>query len=267
MALALAVLMWLLTIVITVLFALAGRFNWWFPELISEYGAIDQQFVLTLIVTGVAFVVSHIGLGYCLFRYRGEGQQKALYSHGNTRLEVVWTLIITLVFVVTAFLGQRVWLNLHLTAAPPDALKVEVVGQQFAWVFRYPGPDGKFGKTEPKEINDQDNPLGLVANDADGKDDIISRGRMVVPLNRPVQLILRSKDVTHSFFVPSLRFKQDMVPGMNISSVHFTANKIGEYEIACAELCGLGHYKMRGVFEIKESADFDKWLSGFKPAP
>jgi cytochrome c oxidase subunit II len=293
MALVMAVLVFILTILITVLFAAAGKIGWWFPELISQYGEIDRQFVRTLLVTGLAFVASHVALGYCLFRYRSGNGEKAIYSHGNTRLEVVWTLIIALVFIVTAFLGQRVWLQLHLTNPPPDALKIEVVGQQFAWIFRYSGSDGKFGKTDPKEVNDQDNPLGLVPSDPDGKDDIVSRGKMVIPKDRAVHLILRSKDVTHSFFIPSLRFKQDVVPGMNIS-VHFTANKIvgrriykpdgtveesdrdlqegekelkkGELEIVCAELCGLGHYKMRGVFEVKESADYDKWLSGFKGA-
>jgi cytochrome c oxidase subunit II len=265
MALLLAVLVWVLTIVITALFILAPKFNWWFPELISQYGEIDKQFVRTLIVTGLAFVASHIALGYCIFKYRGDSSGKVIYSHGNTRLEVVWTLIIALIFIVTAFLGQRVWINVHLTDPPPDVVTIEVLGQQFAWVFRYPGDDKKFGKTDPKQINDQDNPVGLVPDDPDGKDDIVTRGRIVVPLNRPVQLLLRSKDVTHSFFVPPLRIKQDSVPGMSIG-LQFTANKVGEYEVACAELCGLGHYKMRGVFEVKEGAEFDKWLSGLKPA-
>jgi cytochrome c oxidase subunit 2 len=288
MAIVIAVLIFILTIAITFFFAFAGRFGWWFPELISQYGEIDKQFVRTLVVTGLAFVASHVALGYCLYRYRSDNKEKVIYSHGNTRLEVVWTLIIAAVFVSTAFIGQRVWLNLHLTAPPADSVNIEVVGQQFAWVFRYPGPDKKFGKTDPKEINDQDNPLGLVPGDPDGKDDIVTRGRLIVPANRSVQLILRSKDVTHSFFVPSLRFKQDAVPGMSIA-VHFIADKIvdrriykpdgtversdrelkegekelkkGELEIACAELCGLGHYKMRGVLEVKEGADFDKWLS------
>ena len=289
MAVVLAVLVFIITVLITYFFATARSYGWWFPDLISQYGEIDKQFVRTLVVTGLAFVASHVALGYCIFRYRSDNKDKVIYSHGNTKLEVVWTLIIALVFISTAFVGQRVWLQLHLTAPPPNALKIEVVGQQFAWVFRYPGPDGKFGKTDPKDVNDQDNPVGLVPDDPAGKDDIVSRGRIIVPVNRPVELLLRSKDVTHSFFVPSLRFKQDLVPGMNIS-VHFTADKIlprrifkpdgtveesdrelqqgekelkkGELEIACAELCGLGHYKMRGIFEVKEEAEFDKWLSG-----
>jgi cytochrome c oxidase subunit II len=263
MAAALAVLIWVLTIVITFLFIKAKSYGWWFPELISEYGEIDNQFVRTLIVTGIAFIASHIALGYAIFKYRGDTPGKATYSHGNTKLELIWTAIIAAVFIATAFIGQRVWFNLHLTQAPKGAMQIEVVGQQFAWVFRYPGADGKFGKTDPTKINDQDNPLGLVPDDPDGKDDMISRGKIVVPEGEPVELILRSKDVTHSFFVPSLRFKQDTVPGLSIR-VHFTANKVGEYEVACAELCGLGHYKMRGVFEVKKKEDFDKWLKALK---
>jgi len=263
MALALAVLIWLLTFGITLLFILA-RTHWWFPELISEYGQIDSQFVATLLVTGVAFIVSHIALGYCIYRYRSDKKGEALYSHGNTRLEIVWTIVIAATFIVTAFFGQRVWFQLHLTTPPPDAQKVEVTGQQFAWVFRYPGPDGKFGRIDPTKIDDQDNPLGIDPTDPDGKDDVVSRGKLTVPLNRPVHAILRSKDVTHSFFIPYLRIKQDTVPGMNIS-IHFTATKLGIYEIACAELCGLGHYKMRGTFEVKDGAEFDQWLKSQSP--
>lgn len=294
MALALAILIWILTFLITYFFIKAKSYGWWFPELISQYGEIDKQFVRTLIVTGLAFVASHIGLGYAIYKYRGDSPGKATYSHGNTKLEIIWAAVIAAVFIATAIIGQRVWLSLHLTQAPKDALKIEVVGQQFAWVFRYPGPDGKFGKTDPGKVNDQDNPLGIIPDDPDGKDDLVSRGRLVVPKDQPVELILRSKDVTHCFFVPSLRFKQDVVPGMNIS-VHFTADKIvdkrtfmvekpiykkdgslektvteekalekGELEIACAELCGLGHYKMRAIFEVKEKVDFEKWIQGFK---
>ena len=172
--------------------------------------------------------------------------------------------LIAATFIVTAFVAQRVWFQLHLTEPPKNAVKIEVTGQQFAWVFRYPGADGKFGRIDPTKIDDQDNPLGIDPTDPDGKDDIVSRGKMVVPLNQEVQAILRSKDVTHSFFVPYLRIKQDTVPGLNIS-IHFMTTKVGTYEIACAELCGLGHYKMRGTFEVKEPADFTKWLNDMKP--
>ncbi|MEW6731165.1 MAG: cytochrome c oxidase subunit II [Acidobacteriota bacterium] len=255
MAALMAFLIWITTIVIVVLFSLS---RWDFPQLISQYIGIDTQFYRTLIVVGIAFVGSHLALGWYIFKY-GKGGTKALYSHGNTKVEVGFTALTAVVFIITAFLGQRTWYNLHINDAPADAIQIEVTGQQFAWSFRYPGPDGKFGETKPELIKDPDNLVGIDPNDPAGKDDIQNGGRMVVPVNRPVKLILRSKDVTHNFFVPQLRFKQDTVPGMKIN-VHFIANKVGEYEIACSELCGLGHYKMRAVFEVKEYQDYQKWL-------
>ena len=126
-------------------------------------------------------------------------------------------------------------------------------------IGRYPGADGKFGRNDPKLYNDQDNPVGVDPKDPAGKDDVTSVGLLVVPVNKPVNLILRSKDVTHDFFVPGLRFKQDTVPGMKIS-VYFTPIKEGRFEVACAELCGLGHQRMRAFMEVKSQAEFEKWL-------
>jgi cytochrome c oxidase subunit II len=139
---------------------------------------------------------------------------------------------------------------------------VEVTGMQFAWYFRYPGPDGKFGQTDPKLIDPSSGneaAIGLNTSDAAAKDDIVS-GTMFLPVNREVDLTLRAVDVIHSFFVPSFRFKQDAVPGLAIH-MHFTPTEVGDYEIACAELCGLGHYKMHGMVKVISQADFDKWLA------
>ena len=156
-------------------------------------------------------------------------------------------------------MGQRVWAQVHLQEAPADAVQIEVTAQQFAWNIRYPGADGKFGRTIPKLINDQDNPVGIDPKDPASADDIVTLNRLAVPLNRTVQLTLRSKDVTHSFFVPVLRIKQDTVPGMAIP-FHFKAVKPGEYEIACAELCGLQHYKMKGYLMVLPDEEYAKWL-------
>ena len=257
MAQALAILIWLITLTSVALFS--GRMGW-FPEQISEYGAaIDAQFMRTLIVAGIAFVSAQVALGFYIWRYRDQGKGKVTYTHGNTKLEILLILIVTVVFVTLAALGQRVWAQLHLQEGPADAMQIEVTGQQFAWNIRYPGADGKFGRTEPKLINDQENPVGLDPKDAASKDDIVSVNRMAIPVNRPIQLILRSKDVTHSFFAPALRFKQDTVPGLAIP-IHFTASKTGEYEIACAELCGLGHYKMKGYLMVMSDEEFNAWL-------
>jgi cytochrome c oxidase subunit II len=254
----LAAVIFIITIIITTLFFMAPGQGWWFPPIASEYGGIDSQFVRTLIVVGVAFVLSHLALGYIVWRY-GNEKVKAEYSHGNTKLEIFFTGLTALVFIITAFLGQKVWAELHLTQIPANAIKIEVTGQQFAWNFRYPGPDGKFGKTDPKLIDDSDNKVGVDPKDPDGKDDITRAGKMVVPVGQPVHLILRTKDVTHNFFVPELRFKQDAVPGLSIP-VHFKATRTGTFEIACSELCGLGHYKMKGVLEVRDQASYENWL-------
>ncbi len=150
-------------------------------------------------------------------------------------------------------------LGLYFVDAPADALVIQVTGEQFSWNFHYPGPDGAFGRTDPKMITSANN-IGLDRSDPPAKDDIVSVGEMHVLAGRPVKVRIRSKDVIHSFFLPNLRVKQDAVPGMAIE-VWFTPNRPGAYEIACAELCGLGHYRMRGFLTIDDSQDnFNKWL-------
>jgi cytochrome c oxidase subunit 2 len=234
---------------------LSGR--WWFPESISEHGpSVDRQFIITITVCGIAFAAAQIGLGWVVWKYRDSAdKQRATYSHGNNRLEVVWTVVTAIVFISLAVMGQRVWASLHLNAAPADAYQIELVAQQFAWNVHYPGKDKKFGRSEPQFIDDTSNPVGLVDTDANGKDDTVVP-TLVVPVNRPVEIVLKSKDVTHSFWVPQLRFKQDLVPGMAIH-VHFTATKIGKYEMACAELCGMNHFKMKSYLLVLPQSDFD----------
>jgi len=253
---AIALLIWLMTV--ATVFMFASRF-FWFPDAITQNGRLmDQQFNNTLIVTSIIFVLAQIGLGWAVFRYKDRGRA-ASYSHGNNKMEAIWTVATTIIFFTLNIMGQAVWADLHLSTPDPQALQIEVVGQQFAWNIHYPGPDGKFGRTSAKEISDSSgNPLGLLESDPAGSDDLVVP-TMAVPVNREVQLLLRAKDVTHSFFVRELRFKQDAVPGMVIP-VHFTANKIGKYEIICAELCGLGHYKMKSYLEVLSQEDFDKWI-------
>jgi cytochrome c oxidase subunit 2 len=172
---------------------------------------------------------------------------------------MLWTSATAVLFIGLTLMGEQVWARVHFQGAPEGSIPIEVTGQQFVWNFRYPGADGKFGTLDLKQINDSaGNPLGIDSKDPAGKDDLTTP-TVAVPVNRPVELMLRSKDVTHSFFVPELRLKQDAVPGMVIR-IHFTADKTGRFEIACAELCGLGHYKMRSFLEVMEQADYDKWL-------
>jgi cytochrome c oxidase subunit 2 len=254
----LALIIWLISLATVVVFA--GHY-WWFPELISEQGkAIDRQFAVTFAIVGIAFFLAQLGLGYCLWRYREGRSGQVTYTHGSSRLEILWTILTAGVFISLAVSGQRVWAELHLTPPPADAVQIEVTGQQFAWNIRYPGPDGIFGRTDPKWVDDTGgNALGLDDKDPAAKDDIVTVNQMAVPVDRPVRVVLRSKDVTHSFFVPWMRFKQDAVPGMGIM-VHFTANKTGKYEIVCAELCGMLHWQMRGFLTVMSDQDFQNWL-------
>ena len=237
---------------------------WWFPPYISEYGAAyEHQFNLTLIVCGVVFFLSQMGLAYAIFRFHDRGG-KATYSHGNNMLEAVWTTATAVVFLAIAVMGQHIWARVHLDAAPSGALQVEVSGQQFAWNMRYAGPDGKFGRTKPELMKESlGNALGVDPDDPASKDDVVMP-IIAVPVSRPVEIILRSKDVIHSFFVRELRLKQDAVPGME-NRLHFTAETIGRYEIPCAELCGLGHYQMRSYLQVMSQEDFDKWLRDNAP--
>src|SRR6266498_365757 len=245
---ALAVIIWILTLGSVGLFFVK---KWWFPEAISAHAAaLDRQFLLTIIVVGIAFTAAQVGLGYVVWKYRDRGQSdRAVYTHGSNRLEVVWTVVTAVIFIGLAVMGQSVWASLHFNKAPPGSFQVEVVAQQFQWNFHYAGADGVFGRTEPTLIDDSAlNFIGLDDTDPKAKDDSV-HSVLAVPAGHPVELLLRSKDVIHNFWVPQLRFKQDLVPGMVIR-VHFTANKPGKYELACAELCGQLHFKMKSYLLV-----------------
>jgi cytochrome c oxidase subunit 2 len=226
--------------------------KWWLPEAISNHApALDRQFMITIIVVGISFAAAQVALGYAVWKFRDTGKSgdRAIYSHGSNRLEVVWTVITALVFITLGVMGQSVWASLRLNDAPPGSYSVEVVAQQFQWNFHYAGADGKFGRTDPSLIDDGTlNFIGLDPEDAASRDDSVTAA-LAIPVNRPVELRLRARDVIHNFWVPQLRFKQDLVPGMEIK-VHFTANKVGKYELACAELCGQLHFKMKSYMLV-----------------
>jgi cytochrome c oxidase subunit II len=246
---ALAVIIWILTLLSVLLFV-SGK--WWFPAAISEHApALDRQFMITIIVVGISFTAAQIGLGWMVWKYRDTGKSgdRALYSHGSNRLEVLWTVITAVIFIALGVMGQSVWASLRLHDAPPGSYSVEVVAQQFQWNFHYSGKDNKPGRTDPKLIDDSAlNFVGLDSSDPNAADDSVTAA-LAIPVNRPVELRLRSKDVIHNFWVPQLRFKQDLVPGMEIK-VHFTANRVGKYELACAELCGQLHFKMKSYMLV-----------------
>lgn len=244
----LAVIIWILTLGSVSLFFVK---KWWFPEAISSHAAaLDRQFLLTIIVVGIAFTAAQVGLGYVVWKYRDRGPtDRAVYTHGSNRLEVVWTVVTAVIFIGLAVMGQSVWASLHFNKAPANSFQVEVVAQQFQWNFHYAGKDGVLGRTDPNLIDDSAlNYIGLDQTDPNAKDDVV-HSVIAVPLGRPVELTLRSRDVIHNFWVPQLRFKQDLVPGMNIH-VHFTANRAGKYELACAELCGQFHFRMKSYMLV-----------------
>ncbi|MBI4461525.1 MAG: cytochrome c oxidase subunit II [Acidobacteria bacterium] len=252
----LAFLLFLLTV--STIYVFVQR-TWWFPEPISTFGeAIDKQFDRTLVICGIVFFLAQLGLGYVVLRYRDRGG-RAHYSHGSTTLEILWTTATALMFVGLGVAAERSWAAMHFLGAAPGAMQVEITGQQFQWNFRYPGPDGVFGRTDPALVNDSGgNFLGLDPTDPAAADDLVLP-IMAVPVNREVEVILKAKDVTHSFFVRELRFKQDTVPGLTIR-LHFRAEKTGTFEIACAELCGLGHHRMRSTMQVLSPEEFENWL-------
>jgi cytochrome c oxidase subunit 2 len=258
MGLALLFIVWLITLSSTYFFAIK---KWWMPAVASLNGpAIDKQFFHTYIAMGVVFLAAQLALGLFVWKYRDRGKNsKVQYSHGNTKLELLWTTLTAILFIGLNLTGSKIWAESRFQGASPGAAQVEVTGLQFAWYFRYPGPDGKFGRTKP-ELEDASvgNAVGVDPDDPAGKDDIVT-GTLYLPVNREAEVILRAEDVIHSFFVPAMRFKQDAVPGLMIH-MHFTPTKVGDYEIACAELCGLGHYKMHGILRVVSQEEYDKWI-------
>lgn len=233
--------------------------RWWFPDAISAHAkTYDAHFLFTLCVIGAIFVFAQGLLTWVILRYRDRGQAPSAHE-GNNTLELVWTSATAVVFLGLAFAGQGIWAGIHLDAPAANALRVEVLAKQFAWSYRYPGPDGAFGRVDTRQIDDASgNPFGIDAKDPAGRDDITG-AILRVPAGRQVELLLKSRDVIHNFFVRELRLKQDVVPGITIP-LRFTADTPGSYEVPCSELCGLGHHQMRSSLVVMAPADFDAWL-------
>ncbi len=258
----------LLILVMVVIGGVATTFyakgRWWLPTLASmQGGEIDRLFYSTLIITGVVFVFVHVLLAVFVWRYAASGDRKAYYWHDNKKLELTYTIIPAIVLTIMVSMGGVVWATIH-KAPPADALVVDERGEQFSWLSRYPGPDGVFGRVEPKLIDHRTNPMGLDPSDPASADDIVSNELHVV-VNRPVRIRLRSTGVIHAFYIPAFRVQQDAVPGMTIET-WFTPTREGTYEIACAELCGIGHYAMKGTVVVESQQAFDAWLVRQKPA-
>lgn len=234
----------------------------WFPITASEHGAgIDSMLAYLLVAAAGLLFLGHIALGYFLWRFGGA--PSAIYKPASLAQEKRWALLPAVLMGVIAeggvlVIGLPVWAKMN--AVPPaDAVQVEITAEQFAWNIHYPGKDGKFGRVKASLLS-LDNPIGIDKEDPAAKDDQILLGELHLPLNRPARIRLRSKDVLHSFMLPMHRVKQDVVPGMTID-LWFTPNKAGDFEIGCAELCGMGHYQMRGLLRVESQEEFEQFLS------
>ncbi|MDR5683985.1 MAG: cytochrome c oxidase subunit II [Armatimonadota bacterium] len=244
------------------LFMLAGlvgtlyaRRAWWFPPLASREGAdLDWLFDVTLWTTGLVFILIHVLLGYFVIRYRARPGARAHYFPFHLKLELTYTIIPAIAMVALSVAGLVLWLRITL-ASPADAHVVEVRGEQFAWTARYPGPDGQLGRTDLRVRE----PFNVDPTDPAAADDIVSPEILLV-VDRPARVLLRTRDVQHSFFVPAFRMKKDLVPGATTEIV-FTPTQTGTFDLACAELCGVGHYTMRGQVRVVTQEEFDRWMA------
>lgn len=242
------------------------------PESASLEGRnYDQMMLITLYITGFVFLATHVMLVYFAFKYQAkEGGKSYFYPHNN-KLEILWTTIPALVLLILVVFGLRNWMSIT-SPAPANALVVEVVGKQFNFIVRYPGPDGVFGTKNFRLISDVNNPLGLDWNDKAAHDDIIiETGELHIVKDVPAKLVLGSRDVIHNVGLTHFRFKMDCVPGIT-TTMWFTPTITSEemkgitnnpdfiYEIACSEMCGRGHYAMKGTVIVQTQEEFDTWL-------
>lgn len=220
-------------------FVVAPYYHIWFPRDISEHGrVIDSLFMFILWLTGIIFIGTEVALFWFMWKYNRRANPRPVqFSHGSHTLEVVWTILPAVTLLFIAIYQMNAWADAKMRKPhiPPTA---EITGRQFNWDVRYPGPDGELHTP----------------------DDIIrTEGDIHLPVNEEILLVIKSTDVVHSFFLPNLRLKQDVVPGME-QYMWFKARETGQFDIVCAELCGWGHYRMKGRVTFEPRAAYDKWL-------
>lgn len=212
------------------------------------------------------FVLWGIFFTYLLIRYRRRPGVAAEHKEGNVLYSLIPDFLV-LIFEVSLIVMYAipVWSKIKMQfPKPEEAHLIEIVAEQFAWDIHYPGPDGKFGRRKT-ELVDANNPIGLDPEDEAAKDDIVAMNELHLPLGRPTLVHLSSKDVIHSFFIPEFRIKQDAVPGMKVQ-VWFEPNRLGKYELGCAQLCGIGHAMMRGDVYVHSPEEYQAWLKEQRPA-
>lgn len=230
---------------------------WYFTPIASNWGTIDTTIGITFWVTGSVFVAVSLFMAWAVVRYRHREGGRATYQPESKKLE--WWLLVLTAGGVAAMLapGLLVWADvIHV---PQNARVVEVMAQQWHWGYRLPGKDGKLGTVDSRFVTDA-NPFGMNPADGHGADDVlVASPELHVPLGQPVKLLLRSKDVLHNFSIAQIRVKMDMVPGL-VTYVWFTPTRTGSFDLLCEELCGIGHFAMRGRLVVDEPADYQAWL-------
>ena len=286
-------------------FMIIGLFGVWYcnkiyaPKTLMFYGGpaseqgvkVDSMLMTTLLITGVVFVFTQILLFWFAYKYQEKEGKKVYFFVHSTKLELLWTSVPAIFLTILVVIGLRNWTS-FTSEAPANAMQVEVTGKQFGWIFRYPGQDAKFGKRYYRMIDAADNSLGLIwkdtiVNRANGEpqqlkddkfahDDLVMEGTMYLVVNKPVKLIIGSRDVIHDVGLNHFRMKMDAVPGMP-TTMWFTpiytteemkkrtGNPNFQYEISCDQMCGNGHYSMKGVIEVVTQAEFNAWTAKQKP--
>ena len=220
--------------------------EWWLPGpvSVSTFGpSIDRLFDIIYYVTGITFILVQGALLAFVVLYRQRPGRRATYTHGNTTLEIVWTVTPAVLLILMAVVSRSVWAEIK-EHVPPSDINLQVTAKQFNWEIAYPGPDGQLGT----------------------EDDVTMDNDFHVPVNHTIRILLKSRDVIHSFFIPNFRFKQDAVPGHEIP-VWFKVTKAGKYEVPCAELCGFGHSGMKGWIFVDEKSAYDTWAAEHNVGP
>jgi cytochrome c oxidase subunit II len=246
----------ILLVVGTVLFHFLSP--WYFTPIASNWGAMDDTISITFWITGFVFVAVNLFMAYAVIRYRYRKDKRAAYEPENKKLEWWLTGLTTVGIVAMLAPGLFVWAK--FVDVPKDAAVFEVLGQQWHWSYRFPGKDGKLGIVDARRVSDK-NPFGMDPDDPNGQDDVlISSPEVHLPVGRPFKALLRSIDVIHNFAVPQFRVKMDLLPGL-VTHLWFTPIRTGKFDLLCNELCGTGHFVMRGSVVVEEEAAFQAWLS------
>jgi cytochrome c oxidase subunit 2 len=237
----------------------------------SDHGEkIDSMLYITIAITGVVFFITQILLFWFSFKYQYSDKRKGFYFPHNNKLEVIWTVVPAIALTVLVGFGLMYWFQIT-GEAPKNSLQVEVTGKQFGWIFRYPGKDGVFGNKNYRSINDaEENSLGIIWGDPKSHDDIVVNQTMYCVVNQPLKMIINSRDVIHDVGLAHFRMKMDAVPGtpttMWFTPLYTTeemkkstGNPEFEYELSCDQMCGRGHYTMKGVVKVVTAEEFILW--------